>query len=79
MYSETSLADTAGSSEEDVRILRFSDVVRRTGMSKSGIYGRLRRNDFPGPIQIGPRSVGFVEREVNHWLHDLVAKNRKTA
>lgn len=79
MFAEKSLADTAGSRDEDVRILRFPDVVRRTGMSKSGIYGRIRRNDFPGPIQIGSRSVGFVEREVNCWLHDLVVKNRKTA
>jgi prophage regulatory protein len=79
MYAETNLIEVAVSHVEDVRILRFPDVVKKTGMSKSDIYGRIRRNAFPEPVQIGPRSVGFVEREVNHWLHCLVEKSRKAA
>jgi prophage regulatory protein len=79
MYAETSRTEIASGYSEDVRILRFPDVVKKTGMSKSDIYGRIRRNDFPEPVQIGPRSVGFVEREVNGWLHGLVLKNRKAA
>lgn len=76
MYAETSREDAGGGGANDVRILRFPDVVRKTGMSKSDIYGRIRRNEFPEPVQLGPRSVGFVEQEVNGFLKRLVIRSR---
>lgn len=76
MYTETRQADAGSEVFDDVRILRFPDVVRKTGMSKSDIYGRIRRNEFPEPVQLGPRSVGFVEREVNGFLKRLVVRGR---
>lgn len=79
MYLGSVHSEQEPSAFEDVRILRFPDVVRKTGMSKSDIYGRIRRNEFPEPVQLGPRSIGFVEREVNGWLHGLISKRRMVA
>ncbi len=58
--------------EKSIRILRLDEVIHRTGMSKTAIYDRLRKNDFPEPLKLGPRAVGFVESEVNGFLLDLM-------
>lgn len=65
--------------EEDIRILRFRDVVNRTGLSKSAIYQQIRAGCFPRPIAIGSRSVGFVRCEINEHLRTLVEQSRQSA
>lgn len=65
-------AATDTESRTGIRILRIADVVRKTGMSRSTIYQRLRSRDFPAPVELGPRAVGFVEQEVEGFLSDLV-------
>lgn len=59
-----------------LHILRFPAVVNKTGLSKSAIYGRIRSRDFPAPVPLGARAVGFVEREVDDWLNKLVEQSR---
>lgn len=56
------------------RILRLPDTVKKTGLSKSGIYQRIRARKFPQPVRLGARAVGFVEREVDAFLSELMAK-----
>lgn len=63
----------------DLRMLRFSNVVTKTGLSKSAIRGRIKTGDFPAPIPLGPRAVGFVAHEVDAWLRGLIADARRTA
>lgn len=60
------------------RILRFSEVVSRTGLSRSSVYGRIRSGEFPNPVPLGGRAVGFIEREVSQWIETL-ANQRGTA
>jgi prophage regulatory protein len=63
---------------KDTRILRFPEVVSRTGLSRSTVYGRIRAGDFPLPVPLGEgRAVGFLEREVNSWIDSLM--NRREA
>jgi predicted DNA-binding transcriptional regulator AlpA len=52
MYTESSKADADQGGFEDIRILRFPAVVNKTGLSKSAIYGRIRRNVFPAPVAL---------------------------
>jgi prophage regulatory protein len=59
-----------------VRILRFAEVVRKTGLSRSSIYQRLRAGDFPASVELGPRAVGFVETEVDDYLRRLIKRVR---
>ena len=63
---------------ECMRILRFTQVVQKTGLSRSSVYGRIRSGDFPAPVPLGAgRAVGFLEREVNDWLASMA--DRRTA
>jgi len=54
--------------EAEIIILRRSQVEKRTGLTKSGIYYLIREGIFPHPIKIGTRAVGWVEQEVDSWL-----------
>jgi prophage regulatory protein len=51
------------------RILRRPDVEARTGLSRSTIYLMMSRGDFPKPIRLGQRAVGWPEVIISEWLH----------
>ena len=55
------------------RILRLPEVVARTGLSRSSIYLRVSQNNFPKPISLGGRSVGWVEEQIEQWLERQIA------
>lgn len=60
-------------------ILRRREVERRTGMSRTTIYVRMARGDFPEPVSLGARSVGWIEAEVAQWIARRVAMSRAVA
>lgn len=63
-------------SYRNVTILRRKQVEARTGLSRSSIY-ELMKQDFPKPISLGPRSVGWVESEIRAWIEQRIAESRK--
>lgn len=50
------------------RFLRMPEVEKLTGMKKSTIYAHAREGSFPNPKQIGSRSIGFLESDVQAWI-----------
>ena len=67
-------------------IIRRKQVESRTGLSRSSIYARLKRNPkrpgdydptFPKPISVGAKAVGWIEGEIDAWLTAQVEKSRK--
>lgn len=61
-------------------ILRLPTVKERTGLSRSTIYRRIHSpGDFPAPIPLGGRAVGWVEAEIDNWLAEQIASSRKVA
>ena len=58
--SETPTATTA--------MLRFPDVIARTGLSRTTIWRKVRRGLFPAPVQLGENSVGWSEDEITAWV-----------
>lgn len=66
-------------------ILRRKQVEVRTGLSRSAIYAKLRRNPkrpsdydptFPRPVSVGARAVGWIESELDAWLAAQIQKSR---
>ena len=57
-------------------ILRLPEVKAQTGLSRSTIYSRVKNNSFPSPISLGPRSVGWVEAEIQEWLQEQIRLSR---
>lgn len=59
-------------------ILRLPGVKGRTGLSRSSIYDKVKRGEFPEPVRLGERAVGWVEAEIEAWLGARIAASRKT-
>ncbi len=58
------------------QILRLPAVKELTGLSRSTIYLRISKNEFPAPISLGGRAVGWLEESVNSWLEEKIAASR---
>jgi prophage regulatory protein len=48
-------------------ILRLPEVMRLTGLGRSTIYRRLAARQFPAPVQLLVRAVGWRRADVDHW------------
>ncbi len=57
-------------------ILRRKQVQTRTGLSRSTIYQRISDGTFPKPVSLGARAVGWIESEIDAWLHERIAASR---
>jgi prophage regulatory protein len=59
-------------------ILRLPDVKKRTGLSRSSIYLRIKHNQFPKQISLGGKAVGWVESEIQEWIDHHITTSRQT-
>lgn len=57
-----------------IRILRLAEVMARTGLSRTTIYERMAEGRFPRPVPLGPRSVGWIESELEAWFRERIAE-----
>jgi prophage regulatory protein len=60
-------------------ILRRKQVEARTGLSRSTIYLRIARGEFPAPVSLGARAVGWNSDDVQKWIAERIAQPRKGA
>lgn len=58
--------------QENCNILRRDQVIGRTGLSRSTIYSLIQQGEFPKQIQLSPRSVGWLEIEIDLWLKSRI-------
>lgn len=61
-----------------IKILRLPDVKSRTGLSRSAIYLLVSKGEFPAPIRLGARTVGWVDAEVSDWLDERIEQRART-
>lgn len=52
------------------RILRLSNVLDRTGLSRSTLYRKIERGTFPKQVQISERCIGWRESDIDLWLRN---------
>lgn len=60
-------------------IIRLPQVKARTGRSRSSIYADVKARQFPAPVSIGPRAIGWLESEIENWIAGRVAASRGVA
>ena len=56
--------------QKSERIIRLSEVIEKTGLSKSTIY-RLAadaNSDFPTAVRLTPATVGWYESLIDAWI-----------
>ena len=49
-------------------ILRFPQVIKRTGLSRSSIYLRMTNNEFPESVSLGGRAVSSGPQKLDSDL-----------
>ncbi len=52
------------------RILRAREVVAAIGVSKATLYRMVNSGQFPRPIRVGARAVGWRMDEIDAWMAD---------
>ncbi|BDM24927.1 Predicted transcriptional regulator [Pseudomonas putida] len=51
-----------------MRIIRLKEVIDSTGLARSTIYKYMAEGNFPRPLSLGDRCVGWVDSEVHDWI-----------
>ncbi|HDZ5447650.1 AlpA family transcriptional regulator [Pseudomonas aeruginosa] len=57
-----------------MRIIRLKEVVSSTGLARSTIYKLMGSGEFPRPVPIVGRSVGWIESEIHEWIKGRIAQ-----
>ncbi len=66
--SNASQNEPKNQKHNNCRIIRIGEVKSRTSLARSTIYKRINDGDFPKPIKIGVRAVGWLEEDIDDWL-----------
>ena len=69
----------ANTKQSQFSILRRKQVEQRTGLSRSTIYLHIQEGTFPRPINLGARSVGWLENEIEAWLTERIERRDNCA
>jgi prophage regulatory protein len=59
-----------------VPVLRLPAVKSRVGLGRSSIYSALARGEFPAPVKLGERAVGWIESDIDAWISTRINATR---
>ncbi|NRP10610.1 MULTISPECIES: AlpA family transcriptional regulator [unclassified Marinobacterium] len=61
-------------------LLKLTDVIAATGLSRSYIYHLAKQGAFPKPIKLSERSSAWVQSELEAWIDSRIAlRNQEVA
>ena len=55
-------------SDTDERLLTLKEVKHKTGLGSTTVYKLVKRGEFPRQVQVGPRSVRWLQTEIDQWI-----------
>ena len=50
------------------KVYRLPDALGMTGLCRSSLYKALAAKEFPEPVRLGKRAVGWLESDLMHWV-----------
>jgi prophage regulatory protein len=59
------------------RLLRLPKVQERVPYSRSTIYLKISRGEFPQPRNLGGRAVAWLESDIDQWIASRSAATGK--
>ncbi|HBE2938976.1 TPA: AlpA family transcriptional regulator [Escherichia coli] len=65
--------------DKTLKLIRLSEVIRKTGFGKTWIYKLISAGKSPKQIKIGDRAVAFIESEVDEWIYKAITASRNTS
>ncbi|WP_299791625.1 AlpA family transcriptional regulator [uncultured Shewanella sp.] len=61
-----------------MKILRLKEVITVTGLARSTIYEHIALKQFPKPLPLGARAVGWLDSEISLWIEQRIAERDNT-
>ena len=58
------------------QLLTIKQVSARVSLSISQIRRLIGANQFPRPIAISPGRKGWLEKDVDKWIQDLIEESK---
>ena len=58
---------------QQYRVLRLRALKAKTGLSTTTIYDKMSKGEFPRPIPLGVKAVGWLEHEIDAYLEKCLA------
>jgi prophage regulatory protein len=52
------------------RILRIGTVLKLTGLSRSTLYRKVQKGEFPKQIKLSERCAGWRQSSVHAWMRN---------
>ena len=57
-------------------IQRLPEVLKRTGISRSLVYLKIKDGSFPPPIKLSKRAIGWPEEVITEWIEQRIAQSQ---
>lgn len=57
------------------KIHRLPAALAITGLCRTSLYNHLKAGQFPEPVRIGARAVGWKESELAEWVNTRSKRN----
>jgi prophage regulatory protein len=61
------------------KMYRLPEVMDMTGLSRSSIYLRVSTDEFPKPVKIGRRAIGWPEESIIAWQAKMMEAQDESA
>ncbi|WP_241546894.1 helix-turn-helix transcriptional regulator [Thiohalobacter thiocyanaticus] len=55
--------------------MRLPAVIERTGLSRSTLYRLIQSGEFPAPVRLARRCVGWPTDSVDSWLRSRLSED----
>lgn len=62
---------------DNLQLLRRTEVEQLTGLSRTAIYDRMREGRFPQSIALSPKTIRWVRGEVTKWIKEQIINARR--
>ncbi|MET3789833.1 helix-turn-helix transcriptional regulator [Aquamicrobium terrae] len=53
--------------------VRWPELLAEVPLGQNSIRDMISRGEFPAPVPLGPRTVGFVRDEIEAWKAERIA------
>ena len=70
------MTEITTSNQPSRRFIKLPKVKDYTGLSTTEIYRRIANGRFPKQINLGPKSVVWVEAEIIAWMDARIAESQ---
>ena len=62
---------------DNLQLLRRTEVEELTGLSSTAIYDRMREGSFPKSIALSPKTIRWVRGEILKWIKEQIINSRR--